>query len=131
MKKVTGIGGIFFKCKDVQQTKQWYMKHLGLDVDSYGCTFWQEPSSLEKSVSQQWSPFEQNSTYFGKSDQEFMINYKVHDLDALMVELTKEGVEIAGEKESFDYGDFAWIVDCDGRRVELWQPKNEDLLKSD
>ncbi len=128
MKKVTGIGGIFFKCKDVEKTKQWYMKHLGLEIDSYGCTFWQEGGVKEKTVSQQWSPFDRDSQYFGKSGQEFMINYKVHDLDGLLKELKKENVEIAGAKESFDYGDFAWIIDCDGRKVELWQPKNEEIF---
>lgn len=128
MKKVTGIGGIFFKCNDVEKTKKWYMKHLGLKIDSYGCTFWQEGGVKEKTVSQQWSPFDRESKYFGNAEQDFMINYKVDDLDELLAQLAQEDVEIVGEKESYDYGEFGWIIDCDGRKVELWQPKNEELF---
>lgn len=129
MKKVTGIGGIFFKCADVEKTKVWYMKHLGLEVDSYGCTFWSSNNDDENDTSQQWSPFKEDTTYFGNSSQEFMINYRVHDLDQLLAQLRTENVKISDDVQRFDYGDFAWIEDCDGRRVELWQPKNEELFK--
>lgn len=129
MKRVTGIGGIFFKCADVQKTKAWYAKHLGLDTDDYGCTFWQPHLDKDERSSQQWSPFKMESTYFGKEDQQFMINYKVEDLDALINQLKDEGVEVVGEIERFEYGNFGWIIDCDGRKVELWQPLNESLFK--
>jgi predicted enzyme related to lactoylglutathione lyase len=129
MKKVTGIGGIFFKCADVEKTKQWYMKHLGLDVDSYGCTFWSSTENSDSATTQQWSPFKADTSYFGNSGQEFMINYRVHDLNDLLSELRAEDVTIIGDMERYDYGDFAWIEDCDGRKVELWQPKNEELFK--
>jgi predicted enzyme related to lactoylglutathione lyase len=130
MKKVTGIGGIFFRCKDVEKTKQWYNKHLGLDTDAYGCTFWQKNEDPNQEKSQQWSPFDQDTSYFGSSGQEFMVNYRVFDLKKLLSQLKKEDVVILGEIEEFEYGDFAWIKDCDGRKVELWQPKNEELFKN-
>ena len=130
MKKVTGIGGIFFKCKDTQATKAWYEKHLGLPVDDYGCTFWQAESvKLDKKASQQWSPFESDSTYFDPSKQDFMINYRVADLKSLLEELKQNAVEVVGKIEEYDYGKFGWVIDCDGRKVELWEPSNEDLFK--
>ena len=129
MKRVTGIGGIFFRCKDVQKTKEWYAKHLGLNTDDYGCTFWLPHLDKKEVASQQWSPFKADTNYFGESDQEFMINYKVEDLESLLETLKKEGVTIAGEMQQFDYGYFGWILDCDGRKVELWQTKNEQLFK--
>ncbi|WP_339684712.1 VOC family protein [uncultured Nonlabens sp.] len=130
MKKVTGIGGIFFKCKDTQATKAWYEKHLGLPVDDYGCTFWQEESvKLDKKASQQWSPFESDSTYFDPGKQDFMINYRVADLKSLLEELKQNDVEVVGKIEEYDYGKFGWVIDCDGRKVELWEPSNEDLFK--
>jgi predicted enzyme related to lactoylglutathione lyase len=130
MKKVTGIGGIFFKCKDVAATKKWYQKHLGLEVDEYGCTFWQAKSvELDAKASQQWSPFKKESDYFEPGKQEFMINYRVADLVELIKELGQQGVEIVGEMQEYDYGKFGWIMDCDGRKVELWEPLNEHLFE--
>jgi catechol 2,3-dioxygenase-like lactoylglutathione lyase family enzyme len=100
MKKVTGIGGIFFKCKDTQATKAWYEKHLGLPVDDYGCTFWQAESvNLDKKASQQWSPFKSDSTYFEPGKQDFMINYRLADLKSLLEELKQNGVEVVGKIE--------------------------------
>lgn len=128
MKRVIGLGGIFFRCKDVQKTKDWYAKHLGLETDDYGCTFWLPHLKSDEVASQQWSSFNKETEYFGNSGQEFMINYKVEDLKSLLDTLKKEGVTIVGEMQQFDYGDFGWIVDCDGRKVELWQPKNEELF---
>jgi predicted enzyme related to lactoylglutathione lyase len=130
MKKVTGIGGIFFKCKDTQVTKAWYEKHLGLPVDDYGCTFWQAESvKLDKKASQQWSPFESDSTYFDPGKQDFMINYRVADLKSLLEELKQNAVEVVGKMEEYDYGKFGWVMDCDGRKVELWEPSNEQLFE--
>jgi predicted enzyme related to lactoylglutathione lyase len=130
MKKVTGIGGIFFKCKDTQATKAWYEKHLGLPVDDYGCTFWQAESvNLDKKASQQWSPFKSDSTYFDPGKQDFMINYRVADLESLLEELKQNAVEVVGKMEEYDYGKFGWVMDCDGRKVELWEPSNEHLFE--
>lgn len=125
--KVTGIGGIFFTCKDVAATKAWYEKHLGLPVDDYGCTFWTGPT--EEKSSQQWSPFKNDTTYYDPSKQEFMINYKVDDLVTLLHQLADAGVEIAGDMQEFDYGKFGWIIDIDGRKIELWEPANEHLFE--
>lgn len=130
MARVTGLGGIFFKCKDVQATKDWYAKHLGLPVNDYGCTFWQEPAvkgSTKKS--QQWSPFKADTTYFKPANQEFMINYKVDNLEEILLDLQDAGVTMAGDMESYDYGKFAWIIDIDGRKLELWEPANEHLFE--
>lgn len=130
MKKVTGIGGIFFKCKDVAVTKEWYSRHLGLAVDDYGCTFWQADSvRLDEKASQQWSPFKMNSNYFEPGKQDFMINYRVSDLKNLLKELKQNGVEVVGNVEEYEYGDFGWVIDCDGRKIELWQPRNEQLFE--
>ncbi|MGB3591752.1 MAG: VOC family protein [Nonlabens sp.] len=129
MKKVTGIGGIFFRCADVETTKAWYKRHLGLDVDQYGCTFKQRVAvDIDENATQQWSPFPHDTSYIDNPDQQFMINYKVENLTTLVALLIEEGVEIMGTIEGFDYGLFACIKDCDGRKLELWQPKNEVIF---
>lgn len=131
MAKVTGLGGIFFTCNDVAATKAWYHKHLGLAVDDYGCTFWQKPAAAgTQPSSQQWSPFAANTDYWDTNKQLFMINYKVDNIAALLNDLKTAGVIILGEPQSFEYGTFAWIQDCDGRKVELWQPANEHLFET-
>ncbi|MEO6135770.1 MAG: VOC family protein, partial [Ginsengibacter sp.] len=107
MKKVTGIGGIFFKCKDPNSIKEWYKKNLGLKPDAYGAMFeWREESDSTKKGLTQWSPFEENTKYFEPSTKEFMINYRVDNLEALVEELKKEGVTIVDKIESYDYGKF-------------------------
>src|SRR5215813_6541534 len=90
MKKVTGIGGIFFKCKDPNQVKEWYQKHLGLNTTPYGATFeWYEgPDSTKKGITT-WSPFKETTKYFDPSTKDFMINYRVENLEALVEELKK------------------------------------------
>lgn len=123
MGKVTGIGGIFFKCKDVQATKKWYEKNLGLSVNEYGCSF-----TLDTASSQHWSPFEQDTDYFNPGEQDFMINYIVDDLESLLTQLKANNVTIIGDVASYEYGTFAWILDIDNRKIELWQPLNEHLL---
>lgn len=125
MKKVTGIGGIFFKCKDPGKMKDWYKTHLGLDTNDYGATFeWIDASDSTKKGSTQWSPFAESTKYFAPSTKEFMINYRVADLEALVEELKKEGVTIVDEIESYDYGKFVHIVDMEGNKIELWEPKD-------
>jgi len=123
MKRVTGIGGIFFKCKDPNKMKEWYKTHLGLNTNEYGATFeWGEASGSSKKGSTHWSPFDDKTTYFEPSTKDFMINYRVADLEALVAELKKEGVTIIGDIQSFDYGKFAHIVDIEGNKIELWEP---------
>lgn len=130
MKRVTGIGGVFFKTKDPQKTREWYQKHLGLETDQYGTSFeWRHSEEVDKKGYTAWSPFQQNTDYFGKSDQEYMINYRVEDLEALVGELRKEGVKIVDEIQSFEYGKFVHIEDVEGNRVELWEPADEEYEK--
>ena len=153
MKRVTGIGGIFFKSEDPDKHYQWYETHLGIrrSPDGTGAAFpWREISdpqnrdsqgsdpqkhSAEKHASQEneatgngmtvWSIFPQNTKYFDPSCSGFMINYRVNDLDALLDALKKEGVQIDLHREDYDYGRFAWIMDPDGNRIELWEPKKK------
>ena len=122
MKKVTGIGGIFFKCKDPNKMKEWYNTHLGLNTNDYGATFeWKEATDSTKNGSTTWSPFAENTKYFEPSTKEFMINYRVDNLEALVEELKKEGVTIVDNIETYDYGKFIHIIDGEGNKVELWE----------
>ncbi|WP_394344438.1 VOC family protein [Flavicella sediminum] len=115
------MGGVFFKTKDVEKTKAWYQKHLGFATDDYGSTFWW--NDLEhKAATTQWSPFKQESNYFEPSKKDFMLNYRVSNLDNLLIELEKEGVTLIDKPEEFSYGKFAWILDLDGNKIELWEP---------
>ncbi|HVK49423.1 MAG TPA: VOC family protein [Pseudobacter sp.] len=126
MKKVTGIGGIFFKCKDAAKLKDWYQKHLGLNTNQYGATFeWYEGDDNTKKAQTQWSPFNETTKYFEPSSKEFMINYRVENLEALVEELKNEGVTVVDEIESFDYGKFVHIIDLEGNKIELWEPAGE------
>ena len=122
-KKVTGIGGIFFKTKDPEKMKSWYAKNLGLVTNEYGSVF--EFRSTDKPEDRGylvWSPFTEDTKYFDPSKKEFMINYRVENLGELIEELRKDGVEIVGEIEEYEYGKFAHIVDPEGNKIELWEP---------
>ena len=124
MKKVTGIGGIFFKCKDPNKMKEWYKTHLGLNTNEYGATFeWKESSDSTKEGSTTWTPFKESTKYFEPSAKDFMINYRVDNLEALVEELKKEGVTVVDNIETYDYGKFVHIMDPEGNKVELWEPK--------
>ncbi|UZT96230.1 VOC family protein [Chryseobacterium fluminis] len=124
MKKVTGIGGIFFKCKDPKALKEWYKTHLGIDVNEYGATFgWKDIAESNAKGSLTWSPSPETTKYFEPSDREFMINYIVDDLEALKEELKRENVEILDEIAVYDFGKFVHILDLEGNKVELWEPK--------
>lgn len=129
-KKVTGIGGIFFKCKNPQEMKDWYKKHLGFDTDEYGTNFeWRQGADPEKYGFTQWGAFSETTKYFQPSTKEFMINYRVENLEALVEELKKEGVTFTDEIESFDYGKFVHIMDVEGNKVELWEPNDVEYDK--
>ncbi|WP_027387401.1 VOC family protein [Chryseobacterium gregarium] len=124
MKKVTGIGGIFFKCKDPKGLKEWYKTHLGIDGNEYGATFdWKDMADAHPKGSLTWSPSPETTPYFDPSAREFMINYTVADLEALVEELKKEGVEVLDEIAVYDFGKFIHILDLEGNKVELWEPK--------
>lgn len=123
MKKVTGIGGVFFKCNDPKKITEWYQKNLGLNTNPYGATFeWYEASDSTKKAQTQWSPFPKNTKYFEPSNKDFMINYRVENLEALVEELKKNDVTIVDKIETYDYGKFIHILDPEGNKVELWEP---------
>jgi len=126
-KRVTGIGGLFFKTEDPKATKEWYAAHLGFNTDDWGCTFWWKDKE-GKDCSTQWSPFTKNTDYFEPSKKEFMFNYRVENLDELLSELKKEGVTVIDKVEESEYGKFGWIVDLDGNKIELWEPKDAAFL---
>jgi predicted enzyme related to lactoylglutathione lyase len=123
MKKVTGIGGVFFKSNDPEKLMEWYQKHLGLEINPYGATFeWYEGFDNTKKARTQWTPFPNPTKYFAPSTKDFMINYRVDNLEALYVELKKEDVTIVDEIETYDYGKFLHILDAEGNKIELWEP---------
>jgi predicted enzyme related to lactoylglutathione lyase len=123
MKKVTGIGGIFFKCKDPDKLKEWYKAHLGLDTGQYGTTFeWRLATDSTRKGSTQWSPFKETTKYFEPSTKDFMINYRVENLAPLVEQLRKDGVVIADTIETVEYGKFVHIMDIEGNKIELWEP---------
>lgn len=119
--RVTGIGGFFFKANDAKKLVEWYGKHLGLITDQYGSTFWWKDNN-GNDCSTQWSPFSEDTTYFSPSEKQFMQNFRVENLEALLENLKQEGVTIVGEIETYDYGKFGWILDPEGNKIELWEP---------
>ncbi len=130
LKRVTGIGGIFFKCKEPKKVRDWYQKHLGLNTNQYGAVFefYQGADSTKKGFSQ-WSPFNEKTKYFEPSTKEFMINYRVADLTSLVEALKQEGVNVLDTIESYEYGKFVHIMDIEGNKIELWQPNDVEFEK--
>ena len=120
-KRVTGIGGFFFKAQNSKNLVSWYAKHLGLKTDDYGSTFWWVDQH-GNDCSTQWSPFAADTTYFEPSEKQFMQNFRVENLEVLLSQLKDEGVTVVGEMVSFDYGKFSWILDPEGNKIELWEP---------
>ena len=131
MKRVTGLGGVFFKARDPKRMMEWYARHLGINMDpEYGTSFeWRTAADPSKKGFTAWSPFKEDTTYFEPSKKEFMMNYRVADLDGLLRALAEESVEIIGEVQVFDYGKFAHIVDPEGNKIELWEPNDEEYDK--
>lgn len=125
--RVTGIGGVFFKTKDPAAVKDWYNKHLGLNTDQWGCTFWWKDKD-GNDCSTQWSPFKEDTEYFKPSEKEFMMNYRVENLEELMKTLKAEGVQVMEEVQIVEEGKFGWIMDCDGNKIELWEPNDKAFL---
>ncbi len=121
--KVTGVGGIFFFCENPKETREWYKKNLGIDTNDYGASFesrnMQNPDEINIL---QWSPFKQGSDYFAPSKKEFMINYRVQNIEGLLEQLRQNGVTILDEIQSYDYGKFLHIMDAEGNKIELWEP---------
>jgi lactoylglutathione lyase len=122
-KKVTGLGGIFFKCKDPKQMKDWYGRNLGLPIDDYGATFeFRLADNPEQKGSTIWSPFSDSTKYFEPSQKDFMINYRVENIEALVEELRTAGVTILDDIATYDYGKFVHIMDPEHNKIELWEP---------
>lgn len=131
MKKVTGIGGIFFKSKNPEKMNSWYSQNLGLVTDKYGSLFeFRNSDNPEQREYTQWSPFKEDTNYFEPSTKEFMINYRVDNLEALVAELKNNNVKILDEIESFDYGKFIHIMDPEGNKIELWEPIDQTFTDS-
>lgn len=121
--KVTGIGGIFFFSDNPKETKEWYSKNLGLDVNEYGSTFQSRDMNNPDTVSYlQWSPFKKGDEYFAPSKKEFMINYRVQNIEGLVNKLKENGVIVLDDITTYDYGKFVHIMDADGNKIELWEP---------
>ena len=130
MKRVTGIGGIFFKCQDPKKVREWYQTHLGLNTSQYGAVFeWRQADDSTQKGFSQWSPFKESTKYFEPSTKEFMINYRVENLEALVAELKKEGVTVTDTIETYDYGKFVHIMDIEGNKIELWEPNDIEYEK--
>ena len=125
--RVTGIGGIFFKSKDPNAAKEWYSKHLGLNTDQWGCTFWWKDKH-GNDCSTQWSPFKEDTTYFEPSKKEYMMNFRVENLEDLLEILKAEGVTVLKEIQKVEEGKFGWILDSEGNKIELWEPNDKAFL---
>ncbi|EJL65599.1 VOC family protein [Flavobacterium sp. CF136] len=130
IRKVTGIGGIFFKCKDPKKLREWYKTNLGLNTNQYGAVFeWRQAIDSTKKGYTQWSPFSEKTKYFEPSTKDFMINYRVENLSALIEQLKKDGVTITDEIEIAEYGKFVHILDLEGNKIELWEPNDVEYEK--
>jgi len=126
MKKVTGLGGVFFKCNDPKNMNDWYAKNLGLQTSEWGTSFdWRDADDPSKKGTTAWSTFPQDTKYFNPSEKPFMINYRVENLATLLDELKKDNVIIVDEIAEYDYGKFVHILDPEGNIIELWEPKDD------
>ncbi|HEX4373894.1 MAG TPA: VOC family protein [Puia sp.] len=129
-KKATGIGGVFFKCKDPKKMREWYQKNLGLNTGQYGAVFeWRQGADTTKKGFTQWSPFNEKTKYFEPSTKDFMINYRVENLEALIEQFKKDSVIVVDKIETVEYGKFVHIMDIEGNKVELWEPNDIEYEK--
>ena len=124
MKRVTGIGGIFFSAKDPVALRAWYKQHLGIDVTPWGgAAFdWTDEEGKPVGGTTAWLIASEKSDQFAPSDAPFMVNYRVEDLHALVAALREEGCNVLDKIDESDYGKFAWVIDPEGNKVELWEP---------
>jgi predicted enzyme related to lactoylglutathione lyase len=128
--KVTGIGGIFFGSKNPKETREWYGKNLGLAIDDYGSPFEFRNANRPDEINYlRWSPTEKGTDYFAPSEKEFMVNYRVQNIEGLVKKLEKNGVTILDKIETYDYGKFVHIMDSDGNKIELWEPIDSVLTQ--
>jgi catechol 2,3-dioxygenase-like lactoylglutathione lyase family enzyme len=124
MKRVTGIGGIFFKARDPDALREWYRRHLGLDVQPWGgATFrWRDEEGPDSEGATVWSIFPETSDYFSPGTARFMVNYRVPDLAAVLAALRAEGCDVDERTDTSEFGKFGWVTDPEGNRIELWEP---------
>lgn len=130
LKRAMGIGGIFFKCKDPKKVREWYATHLGLNTNQYGAVFeWRQGADTTKKGFTQWSPFSEKTKYFEPSTKDFMINYRVENLEGLVEQLRKDSVSIMDKIETVEYGKFVHVMDIEGNKIELWEPNDIEFEK--
>ena len=130
LRKATGVGGIFFKCKDPKKVREWYAAHLGLNTNQYGAVFeWRQGADTTKKGFTQWSPFSEKTKYFEPSTKDFMINYRVANLEGLVEQLRKDSVAIVDRIETVEYGKFVHIMDVEGNKIELWESNDIEFEK--
>ncbi|MCK5151980.1 MAG: VOC family protein [Candidatus Thorarchaeota archaeon] len=124
MKRVTGIGGIFFKSKEPKKLQSWYVEHLGIKSESDGYILfkWLEKDRPNRHAHTVWAPFQDDTEYFEPSKAPFMINFRVENLEKLLEELRKEGVTVIEKTIEDVNGKFGWIMDPEGNKIELWEP---------
>lgn len=121
--KVTGIGGIFFKSKNPEKTREWYGKNLGLAINEYGSPFEFRNANRPEEINYlNWNAFNDETDYFDPSEKEFMINYRVQNIEGLVRKLRENGVTIVDSIEAYEYGKFVHIMDLEGNKIELWEP---------
>ena len=127
MKRVTGIGGVFFKTKDPKAMAEWYQRHLGIDFNGqpYFSFEWVNPHHPTQPGSTTFSFFSEKTDYLAPSEKPFMINFRVADLRGLLEALKQDGVQVVGDMQEFSYGNFGWIMDPEGNKIELWEPKDD------
>jgi predicted enzyme related to lactoylglutathione lyase len=124
MSRITGIGGIFFKAADPAKLQDWYKTHLHFDISEWGgrAFMWRDHTNPEEVGRTEWSIMDEKTDYLNPSTKNFMINYRVTDLEKLLATLKAEGVTVVGEMETYPYGKFGWILDPEGQKIELWEP---------
>jgi len=126
--KVQGFGGVFFKAKDSKVLRDWYDKHLGTDFSSGSAYFkWRNRDNQEQIGSTSFGIFKETTDYYAPSTKPFMFNFRVNNLEALLTKLKSDGVQQVGEIDPYDYGKFAWIMDPEGNKIELWEPVDDVL----
>lgn len=123
--KVTGIGGVFFYSDHLKATQEWYTKNLGVEMNAWGSSSFESRNmnNPEEVLSLQWKPFKKESEHFSPSKKDFMINYTVQNLEELVIKLKENGVTILDNLETYDFGKFIHIMDSEGNKIELWEPK--------
>jgi predicted enzyme related to lactoylglutathione lyase len=129
MKRVTGLGGVFFKSENPQELTSWYDQHLGLSFgeNSWSTFKWRERDNPDQIGRTEFSFFPKDTAYLAPSDSPFMLNFRVENLEKLLEILRGEGVTVVGEMQVYEYGKFGWILDPEGNKIELWEPIDEPL----